>query len=293
MTLTPSRSRVVRLEAADVDRIAEVLERGFDGSDAQASDERAADAHMVLLDALDRGQHRRFLVWPDPSSPQAVLYAASSGTLVPAGAPDGAPALTPAAERLGWRVLVGDMPLGSALVAELPSGLFSRRVRAREQRLMGARRGADVPSSTHADAVRLAARDDLDALVAFACNLHVEDEMGPPISKAARVAVRSRLRDSVSRDATYVLDLGDGPLAKADLSLHSQRRGAQIAGVYVDERARNRGLGTALVAEVLRRLFAEGAPAATLHVRADNAPAIAAYERAGLIDLGPWMLALR
>ena len=290
MTLTPSRESVTRLDAGDADRLAALLESGFD---VDRRDPDAAAAHMVLLDALDQRHHRRFLVWPSPAAPRSVLYAATSGTLVPAGDPIGAPALVPAAERVGWRVMVGDAALGNALLGELPSGLFKRRVRAREQRLMGTHSGTDLPAIPERRHVRVADRDDLDALTDFACRLHVEDQMGPPISRAAQVAVRARLRDSVAREATFVLDLGDGAVAKADLSLRSRRRGSQIAGVYVDERARGRGLGTALVTEVLARVFDEGGPYATLHVRADNAPAVAAYRRSGLVDMGAWVLALR
>nr|MBA2579026.1 GNAT family N-acetyltransferase [Euzebyaceae bacterium] len=40
-------------------------------------------------------------------------------------------------------------------------------------------------------------------------------------------------------------------------------------------------------------LLADGFPVVTLHVRSDNAPAIAAYTRAGYTDQGAWLLALR
>jgi uncharacterized protein len=43
----------------------------------------------------------------------------------------------------------------------------------------------------------------------------------------------------------------------------------------------------------VRTLLRNGAPAVSLHVRADNAPAIAAYRSAGLVDRRPWILALR
>jgi predicted GNAT family acetyltransferase len=78
-----------------------------------------------------------------------------------------------------------------------------------------------------------------------------------------------------------------------DLSIRSLRRGAQIAGVYVDRPHRGGGIGGALVASVTRGLLDAGVPGATLHVRADNLPALQAYQRAGYTDHGAWVLALR
>jgi len=60
----------------------------------------------------------------------------------------------------------------------------------------------------------------------------------------------------------------------------------QINRVAVDPTLRNQGLGGVLVAESLRVAQAEGANRALLEVRADNAPAIAVYQRHGFVKAG-------
>jgi ribosomal protein S18 acetylase RimI-like enzyme len=293
MTTTPARQGTRRLDAATVPEVAALLERDFDQPPQVAAAGTPALPNAVLLDALDRGEHDRFLVWPG-DAPEGLIYASPSGTLVPAGDPTAAPALAEPAERLGWRVLVGDARIGQALLDATPHGVFRRRVRAREQRLMAVEAGelADL-DAPEAPGFRLARRGDLDVLVDFACRLHVEDQMGPPIARSARGNVRARLEETVAGGGTWVIEDGGVPLGKADLSLRSRRRGAQIAGVYVAAEARGRGVATGLIASLVRMLLRAGLPGVSLHVRADNVPAIAAYARAGLTDRGAWLLALR
>ncbi len=233
------------------------------------------------------------MVWPG-HDPIAVLYFGATGTLVPAGDPAAAHALAEAAERIGWRVLVGDAPIGWALLAASNRGVFRRRANAREQRFMVAEQG--VVADLHRpepEGFRLAREEDVEVLVDFACRLHVEDRMGPPIARSARSAVRARVRETIARRDTFVVERGGVAVGKADLSLRSRRRGGQIAGVYVDAAARGQGVAAGLIGELVRMLLRDGLPGVSLHVRSDNAPAIAAYRRAGMSDRGPWVLALR
>lgn len=60
----------------------------------------------------------------------------------------------------------------------------------------------------------------------------------------------------------------------------------QINRVAVDPALRNQGLGGLLVAESLRGAQTEGGWRALLEVRADNAPAIAVYQRHGFAKGG-------
>lgn len=291
MTATPHALR--RVSDTQVAVLAEELERDFGQPRLGSPPGSPAVANAYLLDALDRGEQDRFLVWPG-EQPRAAVYASPTGTLVPAGDPAAGPVLAEASERIGWRVLVGDARIGDVLLDATPAGVFRRRLRAREQRFMAVeaddrpRLDARVPVG-----FRPARRGDLEALVELACRLHVEDLMGPPIARSARSGVRARMEETIDRGATYVVERGGRAVGKADLSLRSRRRGAQIAGVYVDAAARGQGIATGLVAELLRLVLDEGLPSASLHVRSDNAPAITAYERAGLTDRGPWVLAVR
>ncbi|MPZ87540.1 MAG: GNAT family N-acetyltransferase, partial [Nitriliruptorales bacterium] len=235
----------------------------------------------------------RFHVWP-ARDPVALLYSGPSGTLIPAGDPVGGPPLCEAAERVGWRVLVGDARIGQALLEALPRGVFRRRPGVREQRFMAVEANeVRDPDRAPPPGFRPARLADLDTLVEFACLLHVEDHMGPPIARSARGSVQARLRETIERGETFVMDRDGRPVGKADLSLRSHRRGAQIAGVYVDKSTRGQGVASALVGALVRMLVREGLPGISLHVRADNERAMAAYRRAGLCDRGPWILALR
>ena len=286
MTAAPAAPAAGRLDDQTLPRVVHLLEHDFGRS-------RPPDgviANQVLLDALDRGEQQRFLVWPN-DDPRAVLYMSGAGTLVPAGDPAAGPALAAAAERAGWRVLVGDAPLSEALLDAYPRGLFRRGPTGREQRFMATTTApADIPRPL---GFRRGTYEDVPLLTEFACALHVEDKMGPPLARSTRPAVRARMADSVAHGLTYVVERDRVVVAKFDLSLHSSTRGAQVAGVYVEPEQRGQGITTGAIAAIVRELLLDGLPGVTLHVRADNAPAIAAYRRAGLTDRGAWTLAIR
>jgi ribosomal protein S18 acetylase RimI-like enzyme len=245
-------------------------------------------AHQFPLDAIDRSDYARLRVWP-PRQPGAAILHAAGGTLMPAGDPAAAEALAAAVEQSGWRALVGPAELGEGILEWLGRGLFRRRVASRQQRFMVATEPVDVPPL---GGLRLARHDDLEALTDMACQLHVEDRMGPPISRSGRASVRARLRHSISRQSTWVVESRGQAVAKVDLALCSPRRGAQIAGVYVCPAWRAQGLAAAAVAAITARLLADGLLGVTLHVRADNERARGAYERAGFVDRGAWTLAI-
>ncbi len=228
------------------------------------------------------------LIWPG-DEPRAVGHLSTAGTLVVAGEAAGGPAIASHLHASGWRVLLGDADLADEIVAQVSGGLLRRRTRAREQRLMLTRAPAPLPAP---EGFRPAVPRDLPVVSEFACRLHVEDRMGPPLAKGARDGVTERMRESIARGATWVAGAPE-IVAKFDVSLCSERRGAQIAGVYVHQAARGRGIAAGGVAAVSRELLEAGIPGVTLHVRADNPAGRAAYARAGFVDRGAWTLALR
>jgi ribosomal protein S18 acetylase RimI-like enzyme len=287
MTATPARAKAARLVRADVPHVMALLECDFGHRQADGW----AHEHHYLLDALDRGEHGRFVVWPD-DDPVAVLYFGPTSMLVPAGDPAAAAAFAAAANPTGWRILIGDLEISQAVLDLATRSLFRRRVSAREQRLMTAV-PSSVPRGDTPEGFRLANASDLERLTDFACQLHVEDQMGTPILRTGRSAVRARVAESIAQAATWVVDRGGLPVAKIDLSLRSWRRGVQLAGVFVEPKWRDRGIGGSAVRALARELLESGFPVVSLHVRADNLPAIAVYRRAGFIDRRPWLLALR
>lgn len=282
MTVPTTAADARRLRPDDAERLTALLESGFDGT-------RDPLAHQHLLDSLDRREYARFIVWP-PADPVGVLYIGASGAVIAAGDPAAAPALAGAAERADWRVLLGDAAPCQALLEASSKGFFRRRHSVREQRFMAATAAVGPPQM---DGLRRAEPRELEQLTDFACLLHVEDRMGSAISRAGRAAVRARMHDSITAGTTWVVERQSQAVAKIDLPLASKRRGAQLAGVYVEEAWRGRGLGSQAVTALVAWLLDHGFPSATLHVRADNAPAIRAYQRAGFSDRGPWVLALR
>ena len=289
MSAPPASARAARLSPAHAGKLAALLE-----SELAPHGDALVNQHM--LDALDRGEHNRFTVWPmgwhegPRTAGVGVLYTGVSGSLVPAGDPAAAPALAAAAERADWRVLLGDAPTCRALLDSTSKGFLRRRPTAREQRFMTTETPQGPP---RAEGLRLARPDELERLTDFACHLHVEDRMGPPISRAGRAAVRARMHDSITAAATWVVEREGLPVAKIDLPLRSARRGAQIAGVYVEQAWRGRGIATDAVSALVGLLIEDGLPGVTLHVRADNTAGLTAYRRAGFVDRGAWLLALR
>jgi ribosomal protein S18 acetylase RimI-like enzyme len=282
-----SESRAARLGRDGVAQLVLLLEQDF-GRAAQPGE--GVSVNQFLLDALDRGEHRAMTVYP-ADEPVGVCYVGSGGLVVPAGQPTAAQPLAAAVRTSGWRVLVGDLAVGEVIVEQSSAGLFRRRPYAREQRLMTT--DASTVSGDRCEGMRRAVMGDLERLTDFACGLHVEDQMGPPLSRSGRSAVQQRVATSIRRQTSWVVEAEGHVAAKFDVSIESRRRGAQLAGVYVDRRWRGRGLARRGIADLSRRLLQAGMPCVTLHVRADNVPAIRAYEAAGYTQRRRWLLALR
>lgn len=276
-----------RLNREGVEQLTQLLEDDF-GRATQPFEGVAAN--QFLLDALDRGEHRSMSVWPG-DAPAGVCYVGAGGLVVPAGLPEAAQALAAAVRPSGWRILVGDLTLGEAIVEQSGAGLFRRRPYAREQRLMVLDTTA-VPAE-HSSGLRRARLGDLERLTDFACGLHVEDQMGPPLSRSGRSAVQQRVAASIKRGSSWTIERRGRPVGKIDVAIESRRRGAQLAGVFVDAHERGRGLARRAIAELAHRLIRAGMPCVTLHVRADNMPAMHAYEAADFIQRRRWLLALR
>lgn len=288
MTAAPTSAETAYVHAGHVARVVALLESDF----GRQSDRREAMLfHQGLLDVLDRGDHRRMLMWP-ADEPRAVCHVGGGGRIIPAGDPAAAPAFADAIGSGGWRVLIGEQPIGEAMVGAWGQGLFRRRSTLREQRFMRVfpEGLADLPPP---EGFRSARPGDLEAVTELAARLHVEDLMRPPLSRSGISSVRNRMAQSIDGGDTFVVQQGGQIVAKTDVSLYSSVRGAQVAGVYVEPSLRGQGLATGMVTAIARTLAVEGILGITLHVRAGNTPAHSAYVRAGFVDRGPLTLALR
>ena len=294
MTAAPTTERVGRLADDQIPEVVRWLSAPGPGDDPRDP----ILWHQVVLDALDRGHRSSFLVWPS-ERPRAVCLVGSGGRIVPAGDPEGGAALAEAVGAGSWRVVIGPESIAGGMLstwghpgAPARSRSWRRRTSVRQQRFMRVL-AEDVVDLPPPAGTRLARPRDLDAITELAARLHVEDLGRPPLSRAGRSSVRARMRDSIDRGDTFVVEEDGQIVAKTDVSLFSPSRGGQIAGVYVIDSHRGRGLAKGLVAAATRSLVLEGLPGVTLHVRSDNTPAIRAYERGGYVDRGPLTLAMR
>jgi uncharacterized protein len=129
-------------------------------------------------------------------------------------------------------------------------------------------------------AVRRTTPDEIDVLYP-ACVAMYREEVGvSPEADGGRNLYRARVAQLVNRGWSFSRIEDGRVLFKAEIGSQTSRA-SQLQGVYVDREHRGRGLGTAGVATVVRTVLAEGSPAVTLYVNADNEPARRAYERVG------------
>jgi len=204
-----------------------------------------------------------------------------------------------------WRLLVGDVLAADALLAR---GVRGGRI-VHDQRYLLADADA-VPDEAQVPdpGVRRAEVADVEALADLAVRLHIDDDFGPDPGVAGRRGYRDRLAMSVRSGVVHVVGPVGAPVAKLERSVDHPRYGVQFAGIVVDPAHRGQGIGRGLVAVATRRALAAGAggrsrpdarpgtvPGAlpvTLHTRAENAPALAAYAAAGFRVVEPWRLAV-
>lgn len=191
-----------------------------------------------------------------------------------------------------WRLLVGDVGAAAAL---LDPDADRRDLIVHHQRFLTVDE-ARVPSDREVPdpGLRRAVVADLDALAGLAVRLHVDDQFGPDPGRVGLRGYRERMASAVTQGLVWVVGPVGEPVCKVERSFRSARYGVQLAGIVVAPSQRGRGLGTAAVAAAVRQAMAElpGRPV-SLHVRAANTPALAAYASAGFVDREEWRLAVR
>jgi RimJ/RimL family protein N-acetyltransferase len=142
------------------------------------------------------------------------------------------------------------------------------------------------PEGDDPPGLRLAALADAPAVAHESGRMEREDTGVDPTRDLAGhlEAVRERIRTG----RTFVIEERPGLVFQVHVgTLHPD--GAQLGGTWVPPRARGRGLATAGVGAVVRRLRAI-APRVTLHVHEANAPAVRVYEKVGFRRDAPYRL---
>jgi RimJ/RimL family protein N-acetyltransferase len=200
---------------------------------------------------------------------------------------DAAPVLARALLRRGaWGSVVGPDPICHALVEELAGGGELRVDRAQVQMAV-----TDAAALCPGEpGLRPAVRDDLDALVSMIARYRVEDGLAPQ-DEDQRRWIRDHSRARIDENLLYVIE-SEGRLVFTGAFNFLGPCGGGLGGIYTEPPWRGQGIARRATASLCRIALSRG-PLATLHVRADNAPALRCYERAGLERVGPYRLTFR
>jgi GNAT superfamily N-acetyltransferase len=192
-----------------------------------------------------------------------------------------------------WRLLVGDEAAGDAVLARTAE---DPALIVHDQRFFTVDRDrvpdeADLPDP----GLRRAEKADIPALAELAVQLHVDDRFGPHPGRVGLRGYRQRLETTVPQGLVYCVGPLGAPVFKLERSVSSHRWGVQLAGIVGTPESRGEGLGRAAVETAVRDALREGGRdrVVSLHVRADNPAAHAAYRAAGFVDREPWRLAVR
>jgi uncharacterized protein len=257
------------------------------GWDAPAG---GAARHMFALSAIESyGAEPVRLASDDHCWAAAIVF--PGRLLVPCGDAEAIEAATPPSRR--WRLLVADEAAGDAMLARtgVDAGLVIHDQRFLTVDLDRVPSESELPDP----GLRRAETADLDGLAELAVRLHVDDRFGPHPGRTGLRGYRQRLEATVAQGLVSCVGPVGAPVLKLERSVSSRRWGVQLAGIVVDPAQRAAGLGRAAVAAAVRAALSEGpyGRVVSLHVRADNDPALRAYGAAGFVDREAWRLAVR
>lgn len=249
-----------------------------------------AARHMFALSAIETyGAEPVRLASDDHRWAAAIVF--PGRLLVPCGDAE-------AIERAGspskrWRLMVGDLAAGDAVLARTPD---DPALIVHDQRFFTVDRDLVPDASELPDpGLRRAEAADIPRLAELAVQLHIDDRFGPDPGRVGLRGYRQRLESTVPQGQVFCVGPVGAPVFKLERSVSSHRWGVQFAGIVASPEARGAGLGRAAVAAAVRAALIEGTRdrIVSLHVRADNAPAHAAYRAAGFVDREAWRLAVR
>jgi uncharacterized protein len=246
--------------------------------------------HMFALSAIESfGAEAVRLAADDDRWAAAIVF--PGRLVVPCGDAEAIEAAGSPARR--WRLLVGDVAAGDALLAT--AGHDPQLVVHDQRFLVVDPDRVPSPEELPDPGLRRAESADLPKLAALAVRLHIDDRFGPDPGRAGERGYRQRLEQTVRQGLVSCVGPVGDPVFKLERSVSSRRWGVQLAGIVADPDVRAAGLGRAAVATAVRAAMTEGPRTRpiSLHVRADNLPALAAYRAAGFVDREGWRLAVR
>jgi ribosomal protein S18 acetylase RimI-like enzyme len=249
-----------------------------------------AARHMFALSAIESyGADALRLATNDDVWAAAIVFAGR--LVVPCGDAEAIARAGSPAKR--WRLMVGDLAAGDAILSHTAS---DPALIVHDQRFFTVERErvpdeAELPDP----GLRRAQTADIGRLAELAVQLHIDDRFGPDPGRVGLRGYRQRLEATVPQGLVYCVGPVGSPVFKLERSVSSHRWGVQLAGIVAAPEARNAGLGRAAVATAVRAALREGARdrIVSLHVRADNRSAHAAYRAAGFVDREAWRLAVR
>ncbi len=185
------------------------------------------------------------------------------------------------AQQLPWRIAMGP----TAVVNELRERTGGRSLVWRDQ-IYYTGMAATVAGELVRDDVRAAQVADRDRLLQATLQLNASDLHVDP-ARVDRRWLRDTIDERIAEGTTRVLGEPGALLCKLDYGSRGPG-GTVVEGVFTFAEARGRGLAAALVASCIA-----GLPGPVhLHVGMHNAPARAAYERAGMVVAGRCRLLL-
>lgn len=217
---------------------------------------------------------------------ELVAVCLSGANLVPVGTdPDAMDAFTVMARREGRQCssIVGE----AAAVLRMWGGLRQYWGTARAVREHQPLLWADRPAPIAADpGVRRCGVGDLETVFPAAVAMYTEEVGVSPLQdRSSAAAYRDRLSSLMAAGRSYAR-VDDGRVVfKAEVAVLT-RHTAQIQGVWVAPEFRGRGLAAPCVAAVINDALARHAPSVSLYVNDFNVPAVRAYARCGMRQVG-------